>query len=64
MARTPRTPGVPEPKPEAIAQAADATVADDMPNAIDVDPKTITAPVLTKQGWVCPADKPNPRVGF
>jgi hypothetical protein len=35
-------------------------VAEDTPNAIDIDPTKIKGPVLTKQGWVCPADKPNP----
>lgn len=28
--------------------------AGELPNAIDIDPKTIRGPVLTKQGWVCP----------
>ena len=26
----------------------------ELPNAIDIDAKTIRGPVLTKQGWVCP----------
>lgn len=25
-----------------------------LPHADDIDPKTITRPVLTAQGWVCP----------
>lgn len=25
-----------------------------LPNAIDIDPKAISGPVLTRQGWVCP----------
>lgn len=28
--------------------------AGELPNAIDIDAKTIRGPVLTKQGWVCP----------
>ncbi len=43
---------------------ATAPVSDDsdLPNAVDIDPHSITSPVLTKQGWVCQADKPNPAV--
>lgn len=26
-----------------------------LPNAIDVDPEDISAPVLTRQGWITPA---------
>lgn len=65
MARTPRTPGAEQAAAAAeaasapIPQAVDATLADDTPNAIDVDATKITAPVLTKQGWVCPVDKPR-----
>lgn len=34
---------------------APAAVADDgLPNAIDIDPRKIDGPVLTKQGWVVP----------
>ena len=64
MARTPRTPGTPVEIPEnerAIEQTPAESPADDLPNAIDIDAHKIAAPVLTKQGWVCPADKPNPR---
>jgi hypothetical protein len=32
----------------------------DLPNAIDVDPNAIPAPVLSKQGWVVPVDTKNP----
>lgn len=62
--RTPRTPGVVEPQAEPLQAAADATVTPDIPNAIDIDPKAIKAPVLTKQGWVCPAYSVNTRPGF
>lgn len=33
---------------------ADAAPTTGLPNAIDIDAKAITAPVLTNQGWVCP----------
>jgi hypothetical protein len=60
MAKAPRTPGVAAPAPsEPLQQEPDTTVTEDMPNAIDIDPFAITGPVLTKQGWVCPADKPK-----
>ena len=36
------------------ADVAPAVPADELPNAIDVDARTIPGPVLTKQGWVCP----------
>ena len=44
------------------AEAAPAAVAapEGLPNAIDIDAHAIAAPVLTRQGWVVPADKPNP----
>lgn len=65
MARTPRTPGAEQAAAaeqaasQPVPVAEDTTVADDMPNAIDIDATKITAPVLTKQGWVCPVDKIN-----
>lgn len=31
-----------------------AVVDDGLPNAIDIDPRAITGPVLTRQGWVVP----------
>lgn len=59
--RTPGAPKTPAPKTEDAAQPAQSAQADaGLPNAIDIDAKTISAPVLTKQGWVCPVDKPNP----
>lgn len=30
-------------------------MTNNLPNAIDVDPDQISAPVLTRQGWVTPA---------
>lgn len=41
--------------PEALPVATTPAL-DDLPNAIDIDAKTIRGPVLTKQGWVCPDD--------
>lgn len=32
-----------------------------LPNAVDVDPRKITGPVLTRQGWICPPDRPAPQ---
>lgn len=56
--RTPRTPGDYKPAAaQAIAALPDPTLADGMPNAIDIDPKTIEAPVLTRQGWVVPDEE-------
>jgi hypothetical protein len=46
-----RTPGAAQ-APEA-APAVDTSDAG-LPNAIDIDPRKITGPVLTKQGWVVP----------
>lgn len=34
-------------------------VGDDLPNVVDVDPAKITAPTLTKQGWVMPLEQPR-----
>lgn len=37
------------------AEAPEVVPVDDgLPNAIDIDARTITGPVLTKQGWVVP----------
>lgn len=49
---TPETPGQPLP----VAAAAPSG----LPNAIDIDPKAIKAPVLTNQGWVCPDETERP----
>lgn len=32
-----------------------------LPNQEDIDPAKITRPQLSKQGWVCPLPKPNPK---
>lgn len=52
MPRQPRIPGAPA-QPEA-APAEPVPTNTGLPNAIDIDPKAITGPVLTNQGWVCP----------
>ena len=59
MTRTIRTPGAAaaaaaETVAEAESAPAPVAAVDGMPNAIDIDARTITAPVLTRQGWVCP----------
>ena len=60
MARKPaQVPGAaPEQSDEAPAAATEQPNAD-LPNAIDIDPKAIKAPVLTRQGWVCPLEQPR-----
>jgi len=60
MARKPaQVPGAaPEQPDEALAAATEQPNAD-LPNAIDIDPKAIKAPVLTRQGWVCPLEQPR-----
>lgn len=62
MARKPaQVPGAAPAQPdESPAVAVEQPGAADLPNAIDIDPNTITAPVLTRQGWVCPVETPNP----
>jgi hypothetical protein len=54
--RTPRVPGA-APAANPDAQAPTAAALDHLPNAIDIDAKKITGPVLTKQGWVCPDEE-------
>lgn len=51
-----RTPGRgPSPAQHQVPQpGASAALPEDMPNAIDIDPRRIKGPVLTRQGWVCP----------
>lgn len=58
MARTPRTPGVTAPAPEPITEVK-RTAEDELPNAVDIDATKIAGPVLTKQGWVVPAELPR-----
>jgi hypothetical protein len=51
--RTPRVPGAAaraEPAPQVVDQGS-------LPNAIDIDPRAIEAPVLTRQGWVVPDEE-------
>lgn len=40
--------------PETAAEQA-STADEGLPAAADVDPKTISRAVLTRDGWVCPA---------
>lgn len=56
--KQPKIPGAEPVAPAPIPQTPQP-VAGDLPNHVDVDAKTITAPVLTRQGWVCPPDKPR-----
>jgi hypothetical protein len=57
--RKTRTPGDAPVRAEADAlQAVEVEQADDgLPNAIDVDARAITGPVLTRQGYVCPDEQ-------
>mgnify|MGYP003545827277 CR=1 FL=1 len=61
MARKPaQVPGAAVPlTDESPAAVAEQPGPADLPNAIDVDPKAIKAPVLTRQGWVCPLEQPR-----
>jgi hypothetical protein len=61
MARKPaQVPGAAPEQPDEAPEAVDAQPGEaDLPNAIDVDANAIQAPVLTRQGWVCPAEKPR-----
>lgn len=61
VARKVRTPG--KAVVEQVAPQAVALPSDDTPNAIDIDPKAITSPVLTRQGWVCPDMADSPTLG-
>ena len=62
MARKPaQVPGAAPAQPdESPVVAVEQPGAADLPNAIDIDPNAISAPVLTRQGWVCPVEKANP----
>jgi hypothetical protein len=62
MAKAPRVPGVTTTsEADTKAQPLPATPApalpDSTPNAVDVDPTKLTAPLLTRQGWIVPPDK-------
>lgn len=73
MTREVRTPGIPkaeaeqdeapaaQPKPSKAKPAAQPVSSTGLPNEIDIDAKSISAPVLTNQGWVCP-DESGKRV--
>jgi hypothetical protein len=58
MSKAPKVPGAAPAQPQPIPETA-VPQPEGLPNYIDVDPKTITAPVLTRQGWVCPPDRPR-----
>lgn len=59
--KPPRIPGdIAPPVDTESAEPLHSELPVDPPNAIDVDPSDITAPVLTKQGWVVPVDQKNP----
>lgn len=64
--RKAQTPGQPlelddENTPEGHTEPLpDEAATSGLPNAIDIDPKAINAPVLTNQGWVCPDDSERP----
>jgi hypothetical protein len=44
-------------------QADYKPIGPELPDQLDVDPNTITAPVLSKQGWVLPTNDPRARFG-
>jgi hypothetical protein len=65
MTRNIRTPGAAaaaavETAAEVESAPDPVAVVDGMPNAIDIDVRTITAPVLTRQGWLCPDVQTKP----
>lgn len=60
MAKAVKVPGGEQSEAQPIAETAQP-MPDGLPNAVDVDPKKITGPVLTRQGWICPPDRQPPR---
>lgn len=44
-------------KAEPLPETPRPAMPDGTPNSVDVDPTKITGPVLTRQGWICPAEK-------
>lgn len=54
--QAPKVPGEGmEAKPEPIANTPDPRVTADLKNAVDYgDPRKLTEPVLTRQGWLVP----------
>lgn len=53
--QAPQVPGAEPTQPESTDQPqAETPVDNGRPDISEVDPKTISKPVLTKQGWVCP----------
>lgn len=54
--KAPKVPGAEPAAPAPLPQTPQHLPAD-LPNSVDVDSTKITAPVLTRQGWICPPDK-------
>lgn len=52
MTRTTRTPGTAPQPAAAVLPTPEPT--NDLPNAVDIDPRRILGPVQTKQGWMVP----------
>lgn len=48
------------PAPAPAAPVADAAVKG-LPDQSEIDPYKIRRAVLSRQGWVCPAEAPTPR---
>lgn len=62
-ARTVKTPGGAPAESTPAAAPAAAVESGDLPNAVDINPKALRGPVLTRQGYVCPDEawqKSNP----
>lgn len=67
--RKPIVPQVPGAKPaedaqpaaEAVSTATAVPAPGELPDQDDIVPWTIKRPVLTKQGWVVPVDRPGPQ---
>lgn len=51
----PQIPGAEPQSQEAEQVQEQASEVDGLPSAADIDPTTISRPVLCKEGWVCPA---------
>lgn len=55
MSRKPtKVPGAAAPNAQPVPETPTQESRADLPNAIDIDPRAITGPVLTRQGWVVP----------
>lgn len=49
-----KTPGDVSATTEPLAPSAAPAIDDGLPNAVDVDPRFLRGPKLTRQGWVTP----------